>query len=75
MGGFDHELVIHGVEVLVTFDLEGQHYSATETDPEEFPTVEVVSVSIGGGPHMFGADSLYWDELLDLTAKVQANQP
>lgn len=74
MGSLDHELLIHGVEVLVTFNLEGHHYAATETDPEEFPTVEVVSVSIGGGPHLFGADCLYWDEQLALTEKVQAAQ-
>lgn len=71
LGDYDAELTVHGVSVHVTYDLEGRHYSATETDPEEFPTVEIVSVALGGGPPLYGADAIWWDEQLELTQLVE----
>jgi len=74
LGDHDVELTINGVDITCTYDLEGHHYAATETDPEEFPCVELVSVDFGAGP-IFGADAREWDDTLNLTTLIEEQAP
>lgn len=67
-----HECVlrISGVEVVCTYELDGDHFAADENGPEEFPAIELVSVDFGGGP-VYGVDVGTWDDLLNLTALLE----
>lgn len=69
-GAFEHAVTLHGVEILCTYNLEGGHFAADENGPEEFPTVELVSVDFDGR-RIFGADAGAWDDLLNLTALIE----
>lgn len=69
-GFYEHTVTICGTEILCTYNLEGGHFAADENGPEEFPTVELVSVDFGGGP-VFGAYAAGWDDLLNLTALIE----
>lgn len=69
-GAFEHTVTVHGVEIVCTYNLEGDHYAADQNGPEEFPTVELVSVDFGGCP-IYGADATEWDDLLNLTVLIE----
>jgi hypothetical protein len=36
-------LYVKGIEVEVTYRMEGRYYPATSTDPAEYPTVNVIN--------------------------------
>jgi hypothetical protein len=69
-GAHAMDLSIDGLDVLVTYNLEGNYLPASEFEPAEYPAVDLVTVQIGdtifSGPY-----AARWNDRLSLTLLVE----
>jgi hypothetical protein len=70
LGEFSETILIDGVPFECGYDLEGDYFPATETDPAEEPIVSIVSLWIGG-TEVLGHDIDSWDERMLLTNELE----
>lgn len=63
-GALSATITVKGIEVDVTFDMEGTHLRATETDPAEEPFPVLVTA------HVDCADITAWDEHLGISNEL-----
>jgi hypothetical protein len=69
-GAHAMDLSIDGLDVLVTYNLEGNYLPASEFDPAEYPAVELITVQIGD-TIFSGPWAARWDDRLELTLLVE----
>ena len=63
-GAYDGILHVNGIRIDVTYDLDGRHYPATETSPEEFPDRILRTAHIGTENITSLADLIHLDDRL-----------
>lgn len=69
-GAHEASFTIDGVEISVTYNMEGSYLPATETDPAEPPYKTLVSVVVGSC-EVWGAEAAIWDDRFQLMAMVE----
>jgi hypothetical protein len=69
-GAYSHTLNYNGVPFECGYDLEGEYFPATETDPAEYPCVSLRSLTVGD-TEVTGHDIDEWDERMCLTADIE----
>ena len=69
-GEYSETLLIDGVPFECGYDLEGDYFPATETDPAEEPIISLVSLSVGD-IEVNGHEIDAWDERVLLTNELE----
>lgn len=67
------DMTVDGIEVTATYDMDGKYLQQTDTDPAEYATIELRSVTIGG-TELFGCDADAWDERLQITLAIEDHE-
>ena len=70
LGEFSETILIDGVPFECGYDLEGEYFPATETDPAEEPIVSLVSLWVGD-TEVLGHEIDAWDERMLLTNELE----
>jgi hypothetical protein len=70
LGDYATNLMIDGLDVVVSYDLVGEYYKGDAINPPEYPCAEIVTVQIGDTT-LTGKNAAAWDDRLELTLLVE----